>query len=127
MKRFVSRGSNKGEHGKDLDPSMDDAEEKDGGFLMPYGYLMIFGGSSAYDSKHRQKVARHEVYTTEPATPAFLRWLKSAITFDRTDHPESIPHLGRYPLVVDPIIDMKQLTKILMDGVKGPCMVLVIE
>ena len=51
MKRFLSRGSNKREHGKDPDPTMDDVEGKDGGFLMPDGDLMIFGGSMAYDSK----------------------------------------------------------------------------
>ena len=55
------------------------------------GYLMIFGGSAAYDSKRRQKLPRYEVYTAEPAMPTFLRWVESAITFDRTDHPESIP------------------------------------
>ena len=73
----------------------------------------------AYDSKRRQKVTRHEVYTAGPATPAFLRWLESAITFDRTNHLDTIPHLGRYPLVVDPIIGPKRLTKVLMDGFSG--------
>ena len=53
MRRFLSGGSNKGEHGKDLDPTTDDTEGKDGGFPMLDGYLMIFGGSAAYDSKHR--------------------------------------------------------------------------
>ena len=48
--------------------------------------------------------------------PAFLLWSESAITFDWTDHPDSIPHPGRYPLVVDPIIGPKHLTKVLMDG-----------
>ena len=43
---------------------------------------MIFGGSAAYDSKHLQKVMRHEVYMTELATPTFLRWSESDITFD---------------------------------------------
>ena len=62
---------------------------------------------------------RREVYTTEPAMPAFLRWSESAITFDRTDHLESVPHPGRYLLVVDPIIGMKRLTKVLMDGGSG--------
>jgi hypothetical protein len=52
----------------------------------------------------------------ELATPAFLRWSRSAITFDRSDHPDSIPHLGQYPLVVDPIIDKKCLSKVLMNG-----------
>jgi hypothetical protein len=33
---------------------------------------MIFDGPTAYDSKHQQKLARREVYTTEPATPVFL-------------------------------------------------------
>jgi len=60
-----------------------------------------------------------EVYTAEPATPTFLRWSESMITFDRTDHPRSISQLGRYPLVVDPIIGPKRLTKVLMDGGSG--------
>ena len=71
-KRFLSEGSNKGEHGKDPDPTMDDAEGKDDGFLTPDGCLKIFGGSMAYNSKRCQKVTHHEVYTTEPATHAFL-------------------------------------------------------
>ena len=53
MRRFLSRGSNKGEQGKELAPTMDDAEEKDDGFLTPDGCLMIFGVSVAYDSKRR--------------------------------------------------------------------------
>ena len=119
MKRFLSEGSNKGEHGKDPDPTIDDTEGKDSGIPMPDGFHMIFGGSMAYDSKRRQKVARHEVYMTELATPTFLRWSESAITFDRTDHPESVPQPGRYPLVVDPIVNTKWLTKVLMDGGSG--------
>ena len=90
MKRFLSGGSNKGEHGKDPNPTTDAAEGKDDGFPTLDGCLMIFEGSEAYNSKRRQKIARREVYATEPATPAFLRWSESVITFDRTDHPESI-------------------------------------
>ena len=107
MKRFLSRGSNKGEHRKDPDPTTDDAKGMDGGFPMLDGCLMISRGLAAYDSKHRQKLAHHKVYTAEPATPSFLRWSESAITFDRTDHPESILEPGRYPLKVDPIISTK--------------------
>ena len=86
---------------------MDDAKGKDGGFPTPDGCLMIFGGSVAYDSKRRQKLTHREVYTADPAVPTFLRWSESAITFDRTDHPDTVPHLGRYPLVVDPIVGPK--------------------
>jgi len=52
----------------------------------------------------------------EPAAPTYLRWSESTITFDRTNHPEGIPQPGRYPLVVDPIVNIKQLSKVLMDG-----------
>ena len=51
--------------------------------------------------------------------PTFLQRSESTITFDRTNHPESVPHPKRYLLVVDPIIGTKQLTKVLMDGGSG--------
>ena len=72
MHWFLSGGSNKGEHGKDLAPTANDAEEKENGLPTPDGYLMIFRGLVAYDSKCCQKVARREVYMAEPATPPFL-------------------------------------------------------
>ena len=50
IKRFLSRGFNKGGHGKDPELTTDDAEGRDGGFLMLDGCLMIFGGLVAYDS-----------------------------------------------------------------------------
>ena len=62
---------------------------------------------------------RREVYEAESAMPAFLKWSGSPITFDRFDHPDSVTHLGRYPLVVDPIVSMKWLTKVLMDEGSG--------
>ena len=61
MKRFLFGGSNKGEHRKEPKPTADDAEGKDGGFPMMDGCLVIFGGSAAYDSKRRQKLACCEV------------------------------------------------------------------
>ena len=51
MRKYLSGGLNKGEQGKDPSPTIDDAEEKDDAFLMLNGALMIFGGSTAYDSK----------------------------------------------------------------------------
>ena len=119
MRKYLSGGLNKGEQGKEPTPSTDDVEEKDDTFLTPNGALMIFGGSAAYDSKHHQKVARREVYTAQPATPPFLRWSESVVTFDRTDHPDTVPHPRRYPLVIDPILGPKRLTKVLMDGGSG--------
>ena len=94
MRKFLVGSANKGEQGKEPTPTVDNAEEKDDGFPMPNGCLMIFGGSVAYNSKRRQKVACREVYMAQPATPPFLRWSESAITFDRIDHPDTIPHPG---------------------------------
>jgi hypothetical protein len=50
------------------------------------------------------------------ATPVYLDWSDKPITFDQGDHPDCVPSLGRYPLVVDPIIGNVRLFKVLMDG-----------
>jgi hypothetical protein len=91
MKRFLPGGSKKRDQMKKSNPAANDAKEKDNGFSETIGCLMIFDGMVAYDSKHRQKLARREVYAAKLATPTFLRWSGSTITFDRSDHPESIP------------------------------------
>ena len=44
MRRFLSGGSNKGEHRKDPNPTTDDTEGKDDSFPTPDGCLMIFEG-----------------------------------------------------------------------------------
>jgi hypothetical protein len=117
--KFLFGSSNKGEQGKEPAPTTNDTKEKDDGFPTPDDYLMIFGGSVAYDSKRRQKVTCRQVYTAQPATPPYLWWSESAITFDRTDHPDVVPHPRRYLLMVDPIVGPKRLTKVLMDGGSG--------
>ena len=72
MHKFLSGSSNKGEQGKDPPHTTDDTEEKDDAFPTPNGALMIFGGSTTYDSKRHQKITRREVYMTGLAMPAFL-------------------------------------------------------
>ena len=53
------------------------------------------------------------------AVPSFLSWSESPITFDQRDHPSCVARPGRYPLVVDPIVHKKHITKVLMDGGSG--------
>ena len=55
----------------------------------------------------------------ETAIPSFFSWSKSLITFDQRDHPSHVARLGHYPLIIDPIIHKKRLTKVLMDGDSG--------
>lgn len=60
-----------------------------------------------------------KINTAEPAVPQYLKWLGSAIFFDWSDHPDHFTHLGRFPLVVDPLVYDVRLTKVLMDGGSG--------
>jgi hypothetical protein len=53
------------------------------------------------------------------AVPTWLRWSQTTITFDQEDHPDRVPHPGRYPLIVSPIVGTTCLTKVLMDGGSG--------
>jgi hypothetical protein len=50
------------------------------------------------------------------AIPAFLKWLKTTLTFDRKDHPNHILQLGRFPLIINPIIGKTCLSRVLMNG-----------
>jgi len=61
-------------------------------------------------------VRYREACAAESAIPSFLSWSESPVTYDRRDHPSHVVRPGRYPLVVDPIVRKKRLTKLLMDG-----------
>ena len=80
---------------------------------------MIFGGSDAIWTKRQHKVCYREACVAETAVPSFLSWSESPITFDLRDHPSCVARPGCYPLVVDPIVRKKCLTKVLMDGGSG--------
>ena len=45
--------------------------------------------------------------------------MNSPITFDQRDYPSHVSRPGHYPLIVDPIVHKKRLTKVLMDGGGG--------
>ena len=70
-------------------------------------------------SKHQHKVRYREACAAETAVPFFLSWSESPITFDQRDHPSHIMRPGCYPLIINPIIRKKRLTKVLMDGGSG--------
>ena len=54
-----------------------------------------------------------------PATTTYLKWSKTPITFDQSDHPAHVATPGRQALVVDPVIRRTRLRKVLMDGGSG--------
>jgi hypothetical protein len=77
---------------------------------------MIFGGSPARPLRRREKLIRREVMHADVATPSYLKWSKVPITFDRKDHPDKVPQLGSYALVVAPLFKSRRIHKVLMDG-----------
>ena len=80
---------------------------------------MIFGGFDAIWSKRQHKVRYREACAAESTIPSFLSCSESLITYDQRDHPSHVARPRRYPLVIDPIIRKKRLTKVLMDGGSG--------
>src|SRR6185369_16536306 len=78
--------------------------------------FFIFGGATTNMTSRQRKRERREVFSVTRATPSYLDWSKDTISFGREDHPDYVPHLGRYPLVVDPIIGNTRFSKVLMDG-----------
>jgi hypothetical protein len=54
-----------------------------------------------------------------PAALEYLHWSESLITFDQTDHPDSLPKPRSFALIVDPLVGTMQLTKALMDRGSG--------
>jgi hypothetical protein len=50
------------------------------------------------------------------ATPEYLKWYEVPIAIDRSDHPDFIPKLVRYPLIVSLIVKDVKLNRVLVDG-----------
>jgi hypothetical protein len=78
--------------------------------------FMIYGGKVANASARHRKQEHREVCSVKVAAPVYLDWSDKPITFDQGDHPDRVPSLRKYPLVVDPVIGNVRLTKVLMDG-----------
>ena len=50
------------------------------------------------------------------ATPIYLKWLETMVTFDRSNHANHIQLPGWFPLIISTIVGGTRLTKVLMDG-----------
>lgn len=78
--------------------------------------VMIFGMTHTYESWQQRWITKEEVNVVETKAACMcLCWSEVAITFDQEDHPVHVPHPGRFPLLVSPIVEVR-LTKVLMDG-----------
>ena len=79
---------------------------------------IIFGGDPSF-SKWAQKHLHREILSVDPAIQRPLKYSKVPITFSREDQWTSFSELGKFPLVLDPIIQGSKLTRVLIDGVNG--------
>jgi hypothetical protein len=115
LRRYFHKAGPPAEGGKGQDNDKkegDKAEE----FPEVHGSFMIFGGQVANASARHRKQERREVCSVKVAVPVYLDWSDKPITFDQGNHPDYMPSLGKYPLIVDPVISNTRLTKVLMDG-----------
>jgi hypothetical protein len=57
-----------------------------------------------------------EVMAVSPATPEYPKWPEVIITFDHSNHLDFIPKLGRYPIIVRPIVKDVKFNRVLVNG-----------
>jgi hypothetical protein len=77
---------------------------------------VLFGG---LPTRRSHKATRREVLNIEPAAPTPLRWLEVPITFSHADQCTSFFELGRFPLVLKPVVAASRLNKVLIDCGRG--------
>jgi hypothetical protein len=80
---------------------------------------VIFGRDGGFPSRSAQKLTLHEILSVEPAIQKPLRYSEVPISFSRDDQWTSFSELGKFPLVLDPIMAGSQLTQVLIDGGSG--------
>jgi hypothetical protein len=115
LRRYFHKAGPPAEGGRALDNDKKEAHKAEE-FPKVHDCFMIYGGRVANALARHRKQERREVCSVKVAAPVYLDWSDKPITFDQGDHPDRVPSPGKYPLVVDPIIDKVRLTKVLMDG-----------
>jgi hypothetical protein len=78
--------------------------------------MLIYGRPGPHESRRKLKLTSWAIHSVSTVVLEYLRWSKSPITFNRTNHPNIIPKPRRFPLIVDPLVGTTRLTKALMDG-----------
>ena len=97
----------------------DDVEKDLDGFQKPENVVnVIFGGDPSF-SKCAQKLLLREILSVEPTIQRPLKYSKVPFTFSREDQWTSFSELGKFPLVLDPVIQGSKLTRVLIDGGSG--------
>jgi hypothetical protein len=119
---FSNPSSNKKNKSADKEPDKDDQGDKSHNAKFQDASKtinVIFGGDEEFSSRREQKLLLQEIISVEPAVPRPLRWLEVPISFSRDDEWTSFSELGKFPLVLDPVVAEAKLTRVLIDGGSG--------
>jgi hypothetical protein len=68
----------------------------------------------------RRKLTAWEVLAVSLTTPEYLMWFEVPIIFNRSNNLDFIPKLGRYPLILSPIIKDVKLNQVYAVGCYSP-------
>jgi hypothetical protein len=115
LRRYFNKAGPSAEGGKDQGNNKKGGDKEEE-FPEVHNCFMIYSGQVVNASAQHRKLECREVFSAKVAMPVYLDWSNKPITFDQGDHPDCVPSLGRYPLVVDPVIGNARLSKVLMDG-----------
>jgi hypothetical protein len=77
---------------------------------------IIFGGDGDFGSRREQKLLLREIMSVKPAAPRPLRWSEVPISFSHDDQWTSFSELGKFPLVLDPVVAE---VRVLINGGSG--------
>jgi hypothetical protein len=101
------------------EPRQPQQQEEGGGGAFPRvdGEVnVIFGGHGSQERKRQQKLNDCQILVAIVGPPAPYRWSEHPITFTRADQWLNFDYLGKYPLLVDPVIRESRVKKVLVDG-----------
>ena len=83
-----------------------------------FPYTTLFRSDPSF-SKRAQKLLLREILSVEPAIQRLLKYSEVPITFSREDQWTSFSKSGKFPLVLDPVVQGSKLTRVLIDGGSG--------
>jgi hypothetical protein len=101
------------------EPRQPQQQEEGGGGAFPHvdrEVNVIFGGHGSQESKRQQKLNDCQILVAATGPPAPYQWSEHPITFTPADQWLNFDHLGKYPLLVDPVIRESRVKKVLVDG-----------
>jgi hypothetical protein len=101
------------------EPRQPQQQEEGGGGAFPRvdrEVNVIFGGHGSQENKRQQKLNDRQILVAATGPPAPYRWSEHPITFTRADQWLNFDHPGKYPLLVDPVIQESRVKKVLVDG-----------